>query len=395
MFYNRFVSDLQMNMTGLFKAQEQVSSGKRVNRPSDDPAAMANIVEINEKLGRYAQYRRNQGNALSRMEIAEAALGDVSDALTRAHELAVQMSNATYGAEDRRIAAREVRQLRNFVLGATHAQVAGQYVLSGYRTDQRPFDRTFVITGGVNDGLVVDAGGGDVAITLTAGTYTPDTLADEIETQLEAAFPGNTYEVAYDTTAEHFRIRNDAGNGAPAVLRWSLPGATAGATLGFSAVDGTVDAGAWADGDLTLQPTIGYLGDAGVLDAEVAEGVRLGITVPGDQAMGSIFTDLDAFITALENDDQAGVENAVDAMLTDIDTVMSARTDFGARMERIAVEEATVLDMELAFQAIRSGLEDADIAQSITEMTKRQTALQALRTSAGEVLGRSLFDFLR
>jgi flagellar hook-associated protein 3 FlgL len=128
------------------------ASGMRVQKPSDDPVAFA--------LGRRDTAReqvaiaseRTSDYAMSVSIGADQALAEAGDALARARELAVQMSNGTYTANERTFAASAARELRLEVINAANREVDGTYVFGGYRDGAPPFDPT---TGAyTGDGLV-------------------------------------------------------------------------------------------------------------------------------------------------------------------------------------------------------------------------------------------------
>ena len=74
MLTSRALSDLQGNFAAMAKAQEQVSSAKRLNRPSDDPADVQAAIKVNDSLSAIAQYLRNVGTAQRYTSTAETAL---------------------------------------------------------------------------------------------------------------------------------------------------------------------------------------------------------------------------------------------------------------------------------------------------------------------------------
>jgi flagellar hook-associated protein 3 FlgL len=127
----------------LFNTQNQLSTGKRINSPSDDPTSAARLVGLSESAKTTAQYQENILAARTRLELEEAALGSVGDALLRVRELAVAGQNNTYGLQERTALALEIRQLANEVMGlANRKQANGQFMFSGYQVQTTPFSET-------------------------------------------------------------------------------------------------------------------------------------------------------------------------------------------------------------------------------------------------------------
>jgi flagellar hook-associated protein 3 FlgL len=127
----------------LFNTQNQLSTGKRINSPSDDPTSAAQLVGLSESAKTTAQYQENILAARTRLELEEAALGSVGDALLRVRELAVAGQNNTYGLQERTALALEIRQLADEVMGlANRKQANGQFMFAGYQVQTTPFSET-------------------------------------------------------------------------------------------------------------------------------------------------------------------------------------------------------------------------------------------------------------
>ena len=127
----------------LFNTQNQLSTGKRINNPSDDPTSAARLVGLSESAKTTAQYQDNILAARTRLELEEAALGSVGDALLRVRELAVAGQNNTYGLQERTALALEIRQLADEVMGlGNRKQANGQFMFSGYQVQTTPFSET-------------------------------------------------------------------------------------------------------------------------------------------------------------------------------------------------------------------------------------------------------------
>lgn len=127
----------------LFKTQNQLSTGKRINSPSDDPTAAAQLVGLSESAKTATQYQDNILAARSRLELEEDALGSAGNALLRVRELAVAGQNNTYGLKERTALALEIRQLAGEVMGLANRKLGnGQFMFSGYQVQTTPFSET-------------------------------------------------------------------------------------------------------------------------------------------------------------------------------------------------------------------------------------------------------------
>ena len=101
---------MQQLQSSLDHTQRQISSGRRILAPSDDPIAASRALEIRESIGRLDQFDRNAGIASHRLAQEESALNSINNVLQRVRELALQANNATQSNESRQIIAGEIRQ---------------------------------------------------------------------------------------------------------------------------------------------------------------------------------------------------------------------------------------------------------------------------------------------
>ncbi len=163
MRHEQALRGLQANIAQLTKLQEQVASGKRFSRASEDPAAAARVMRSDGALRGIEQYRRNLTSVRARVDAEEAVLGQVTDLLTRAKELGVQESNATSSSQTRIGAAAELDRIIEQVVQLGNTKVGREYLFGGHLTNTPPFqlDGTYVGDDGarraeITEGYVVE-----------------------------------------------------------------------------------------------------------------------------------------------------------------------------------------------------------------------------------------------
>jgi flagellar hook-associated protein 3 FlgL len=120
--------------------QAQVSSGKRIQKPSEDPNAAAVIMQTRASVRGIEQYQRNIGLATARVETEETVLNQLGDALRRALELAVSEGSDTSNATTRQQVKYEMDNLLRFVVGLGNTRFDEGYLFGGHRPDVPPFD---------------------------------------------------------------------------------------------------------------------------------------------------------------------------------------------------------------------------------------------------------------
>ncbi|HIE56035.1 MAG TPA: flagellar hook-associated protein 3 [Chromatiaceae bacterium] len=139
-WYRQGVNAMLDNQSMLSKTQLQLASGQRMLAPSDDPTAATQVLKLDQLLGKVDQYQRNADRAEARLRREEDVLAGAGDILQRVRELAVRANNGSLSAEDRKAIAMEVRQHLDGLLGLANATDSnGEYLFSGYRTGDPPF----------------------------------------------------------------------------------------------------------------------------------------------------------------------------------------------------------------------------------------------------------------
>jgi flagellar hook-associated protein 3 FlgL len=133
------LADIQRSQARAFDAQEQVSTGKRINHASDDADGAARAVRLRGELAGIARQGQNADAATSWLSATESSLGEVSSILQRVRELAVQAGNGTLSPSDRKAIADEVDQLTESVRDQANTTLDGRYLFSGAQTTTRPY----------------------------------------------------------------------------------------------------------------------------------------------------------------------------------------------------------------------------------------------------------------
>ncbi len=293
--YEAIKYHLAQRADDLVKANEIVASGKRINKLSDDPIGLVQVLSLRESLANIEQLGRNVSTAKNWLDGGETAIGSVKEIITDMKTLAIQMANGTLGANERAGAAAQVEDALEEIVSLANTQVNGQYIFAGTKTDTKPFE------------IVRDGSGNPTGVTYS-GNDTPFTIKIGKNTTLEA----------------------------------------------------------------------GHDGEA----------------VFGDGTTWGIFKTLLDFKNALETNNVAGIEQAMDDLDTDLDHMISTTSAIGTKGVRLDVKEKILEDLKLTYTERRSQLEDADILEAISDVKTRETAYQAALASSAKVMRMSLVDYL-
>ena len=131
--------DLQRTKERLSVAQRELSSGKRINDPSDDPTGAALVVDFQASIGANESFMKQIDGALSFLQGSESALGSITNDLTRLLEIGQQAISGTNAGTPRANLAQEVDSIRSNFVSIANTQEQGKYLFSGTATLTPPF----------------------------------------------------------------------------------------------------------------------------------------------------------------------------------------------------------------------------------------------------------------
>lgn len=141
--YERSITSVQQGQTDLLKTQQQLSTGRRMLTPADDPVASARALELTQSLSITKQYVANANPARSSLGMEESVLSSIGEVIHNVRVSAVQAGNPTLSKADRLSLATEVRSRYQELLGlANSTDSTGDYMFSGYQGRVKPFTQT-------------------------------------------------------------------------------------------------------------------------------------------------------------------------------------------------------------------------------------------------------------
>lgn len=393
--FQQGVTALLDQQSALMKTQLQISSGKRILSPADDPAGSAQAVELTRVIETTRQYQKNADAAQARLGLAEHTLSAVNDLLQRVRELTVQGNNDSQTAESRLHIAQEVRERLKQLLGLANTKDANnEYLFAGYQGLTTPFTAS------------------------GAGGYSYN--GDQGQRFLEVG-PGQRIAVSDSGTEIFQRIRN--GNGIYTTLENPANAGTAVIvpqgvsstfvadvyTLAFaqatpaSPVTYTVTgaaSGVVASGTYAENATIAFNGAQVSFSGTPADGDSFTVRPAQSQ---DVFETLDNLASALEAGGGGGAalahfHNAMNRALSDLDqslgNVLEARAVLGARQHAVDSQVDANEAFGVQLNASLSQVQDLDYAEAASRLNQQLAALEAAQLAFVKVQGLSLFDFL-
>jgi len=145
--FNNGVNGLQRNYASVTRTQEQISSGKRILTPADDPVASVRLLQLDQQEALLSQYKDNLTAAKNSLTQEETTLNSVVNVLQRVRELTVQAGGGALSGEDRKSIAKELGERESELLNLMNSRNAqGDYLFSGYLGKTQPFLRNPDVT---------------------------------------------------------------------------------------------------------------------------------------------------------------------------------------------------------------------------------------------------------
>jgi flagellar hook-associated protein 3 FlgL len=191
-----YLRNLSRNLEKMQTYQNQLSTGKEVSKPSDNPMLVSKIMNLDTSIKDNEQYKSSIDSAMDWANTADSALGSVTDALQRIRELVVEGANGTLDDSDRASIAAEVKELTKQTADCLNAKIDGRYIFGGQKTTEPPFsinaDGVMVYSGDGNNisreiapnlGVTIPSDGSKIT---TAGTSDLGALLADISKALES-----------------------------------------------------------------------------------------------------------------------------------------------------------------------------------------------------------------
>jgi len=403
--YDSAVRNITMRQTALSNLQENLTSGKRVVRASDDPTSAANAERALNRIGRIATDQRALESQRNAIIMAESTLGDVTDALQRFRELTVSAGNGVHSAAERKSITIELQGLREQIFSLANRQdTNGLPLFSALGSALAPFvgpagtapDYTF-------KGLPGQTGSSDVAIPFTLdgdGAFMLQPARDgAYNAKVSTALPSHSLVTSAVTVSTPAALTGDAYTiNITGVDTTTSPGntiVTYGVTGAPSATTSIQTALSYPTGTTANIAVNGMAGLSMTLSGAPAVGDSL--TVAASPSLFSVLDNAIKDIGSAANNNSAA--QAVSQALYNIDigmgrisAVRGQAGDLLNRADRISSnQEARSIQLE----GDRSRAEDLDMVQGISKFNNQQTGYQAALQTYASVQKLSLFDFIR
>ncbi len=406
------INSILLQQAQVNQTQQQISLGKRILTPSDDPSGSVRLLDLNQSLSRIDQFQDNLDYARNRLSLSDTALNSVTNNLQRVRELAVQGFNGTNSAVDKQSIALEMFQrLDEIVALANSKDGSGDYLYAGFKAQTEPFSGSaqtgsFSFNGdqgerylkvGENRTVTDGNSGAEVFFDLKDKNGNAESIFATLyglATDLDNAVPAAEEAV--------FTLASDPADGETLIIN--------GVTYEFD--DGTV-AGV-SGGNVSVTVTVG---DTAATVAALKAAIDLATvpagkssvstsisTVPTDQLTITADMEGDGQLDAMTGTALTGSNVAtpvsiplydhLDQLDTALGRILDVRAQIGARLNVLDSQDNVNQDFKLSIQSTKSQIEDIDMAEAISRFNLQIVSLQAAQQAFVKVQGLSLFNHL-
>ncbi len=384
----------------LAKTQEELSTGKQLLQPSDDPAGVAADLRARTAGAVLTQDGKNITDGLNFMQISDTAMSSMNTVMQRLGELAVQGSSSTLNAGDLRSIQQEQNQLFRQIISLANTNYEGNYVFGGTQSKVAPFPIESSTAGGPADYQNLSMAYFNGA---AAGVGQPAQISNAFDNSAETdILPGSLkisdgaqqFVEGTDYTVDYVNGTITPINPALAV-DVSDGGTFAGPNYqpgGFSITFDRVGQAKDVYGD-----TVSNGGD---ILREIEPGVTTPINISGNDIVNNLatgtnlITSMISFGQNLIQNNQQGISNAITDISNSSEQILNAQAKNGARINMLQTTQTRNAAQVTQNTSIQSSLEDVDMATAVTNFSLQQTVYQAALKSAASAIQPSLADYL-
>ncbi len=399
--FDRNIRAIMDNQKDLSETSNALSTGKRINKPSDDPVGAAKVIRLTEELDKLGQYQRNNDLLTNSLEQQEAVMENIENTALRARTLLLRAGTGALNDGDRKAIGIELGQIRDEMLGMMNTQDAnGNYIFAGNQSQTQPF----VFNGGSDNAVSYKGDSGSNSVKLADGVNVQQSVSGQ--ELFENVFARRNYSITNSPSAtvenngigsqqsfDAFSKANyDPVNLGNNTFRLEITGSNQ-VELSNPNTGQVIESV-----DFAQSEPFSVQGMTFTLNGSPGDTVEFELDPPQKKNIAETLHDISV---VLLDDTQShnATKQALDDALAGLDNAMEkvglARSSVGGRMNIASSIKQTNLDLEIAAKDARSAVEDTDYAKASADFAKQEAALNAAMATFPKLANLSLFDYIR
>jgi flagellar hook-associated protein 3 FlgL len=386
---------INTSQSQLLATELQMSTGKQINSPSDNPVGAANVASLDGTVSQLTQFKSNQNEASLQLNLADSTMTNFVNLVQDVQQRLVQAGDGSYSDSQRAALAQGLQGDLNQMIGlANTSDGQGGYLFAGSQQSAPPFSQTG-----------------------NAVTYRGDSTLQSVQVsqnrQLQIKFSGDDMFQKIRPGNGSFVTASNAGNTGTGVIdtgsvtnpgaltghTYTISFAVSGSTTTYQVQDTTTNTSV-ASGNYTAPTTLSFDGQQVTISGAPANGDTFTVAPAQYQ---SIFTTVANAIAALQQPAQAPAANAqlqtalgsaLSSSSQALDHLTLKQAQIGDQMQQLNSYSTLNDDRTLQANSALSSIQDVDYAKAASELAQQQTIFQAALQSYSSVSKLSLFNYL-
>lgn len=388
---------MQQAAQTLATADQQVSTGLRVNQLSDDPAASANMVTSLAASANVDQYTTNVSSLTSQLQTADSAMSSIVSALNTVVSTGLAAANGTQGTANQQAADAQIQGLLGDIITQGNTSFEGTYIFGGSLTSTPPFvaaSTTYTSSVGTTASPI------SMATPLTAGDTTSVSDATTGKTMVFTASAGDT--VATLSAAVSAAVASgtlSAGttltiNGS-GQLQISTNSASAGIVVNSNdPALGTMNAAAGT----SVANAYAYVGNGTTNNVAIGQGQTVAANVPGDQLLTTgtnVIGSLNQLINAINSNNSTQIQSAVNAVTSALNSFSSVREPMDNTITQLNSQDSFLSQEKVTLSSQQNSLVGISLSTAATNLSQATTNNDAVLAAAAKAIPESLLNYLQ
>lgn len=393
MLSNSNLKYISKNYDRLGTIQDQLMTGKKITKPSDDPVVAMKGMRYRTQVVEVKQFQRNLNEAFTWMDNADAALEETTQVLHRIRELTVQASNDSYDPVARGNIAKEIEKLQEHLVSLAETKVGDAYIFNGTNTSKSPINTNEMSMDSIK--FIESLKNGEIA-----------NMEDYV-----ISFQGQTYE--YDNQSKTFIVEpmvqiKDPNDSTKMITK---PTASISIAPDGKVIQSNLQALEYRDGEmvevgrelsdtknLVVSKNTAVSTNIEDVKIEVMKGVTIPINIRSQNAYSTnLFGGIESIKKMLNDPTTTGTEitkalDTIDSMTND---VVATRAELGAQVNRIEMVNDRLLQQKVVAEKTLSDNEDIDFEEVIIDLTVQESLHRASLAVGARIIQPTLMDFLR
>lgn len=350
---NQVMKNIQKTRSELSQLQNQAATGKKLTTPSEDPTGATKVLTNRTEAKNLEQFDKNIFFAKSFMDTTESTLSQLGESLIRAKELALQAASDTIGESQRQMIGSEVEQIYNSVLEMSNRRMGERYLFGGYKTQTLPFNRDGEYQGDDGEIKIQNQKGSFVTMNLTG----------------DRVFYGRGI-----GKGEYLRQPQETPQSTDQLQQFKL---------------------AEADREFqNNQKEEDHIETRGPASVGRVQGLGKADPITGSEGV-NIFTLMRGLDVALKTNDKFAIQDALEPLDQALNQINLVRAEIGGRVNQLNATSDGIQKALVDNKVLTSQIEDADLFQTMSDLTKTDTTLKGTLETSTKVLNNSLLDFLK